>query len=228
MELTCLLEDKSQQFIELVQIPDAVAYQRRHDGEIICVYAGGSNKQKLRSWGDWLTRTHSVTNGYELREAKRLSTKWELKLTSMTLKQIDRLAACDFSLLPRRCYPDAPKRLPETAPPARPKIEVGDIVASTVVPTWQYEVLEVLGDGKLTCRRLGVKPDLVVPQSEWGVTLVSKAPKEDIDVMDLERDLEEKEQDAITSIQPGGSWTPICKGGKQQSPDGKQCKPGVV
>ena len=159
VEITCDREDRKELFIELVKVTDTVAYQRRYDGEIICVYAGGSNKGKLKNWGDWLTRTHSVTHGYQLRAGERLSTKWELKLTPMTLTQIERLATCDFSLDPSSAYPDAPVR-----PPARFTVRaceiddfsVGDHVRSTTIKSWEYVVTALREDGCLDCRRLNV------------------------------------------------------------------------
>ena len=143
VEVACDAENKVAEFVELVRVNEHVAYQRRYDGEIIAVYAGGSNKQKLREWGDWLTRTSSVTNGYELRQGLRLSTKWELKLTTMTLNQIERLAECNFSLDPRRSYPDAPKRQPERVPTMLEieGIGVGSHVRSVTVKHWEYIVL---------------------------------------------------------------------------------------
>ncbi len=145
-------------------------------GEIIAVYAGGSNKQKLREWGDWLTRTHSVTNGYELRQGLRLSTKWELKLTTMTVAQIERLAQCNFTLDPRRAYPDPPKRQPERVP-SMLEIEgigVGSHVRSVTVRHWEYVVLAVRQDGLLDCERLNVNPPIIVAMHPGSVELVAK------------------------------------------------------
>jgi hypothetical protein len=67
-ELTCDREDKSQRFVDLVNVSDTVAYQRRFDGEIICVYAGFSNKVKARLWGEWLVSKHTIASGFEVRE----------------------------------------------------------------------------------------------------------------------------------------------------------------
>ena len=174
---------------ELVSIGDAVAYFKSPEGEIGCTYAGFSNKGTAKRWGEWLALNHSVANGFEVREAKRLTNfKHELKLWGMSPKQIGRLAECDLRKNPPGNYGDAPKRRPEPTPPARPLIEVGDIVSSTVVPHWQYEVMEVEEGGKLQCRRLD-NPTVIVAQSEWSVKLVSKAPKEvahpTIDVSDV-------------------------------------------
>jgi len=165
---------------ELVPISDTVAYFKSPDGEIGCTYAGFNNKSTAKRWGEWLALNHSVATGFEVREAKRLTNfKHELKLWGMSPKQIQRLSECDLRKSPPSNYGDAPKRPSQPAPPARPLIEVGDIVSSTVVPHWRYEVVEVEGDGKLQCRRLD-DPTVVVAQSEWSVTLISKSPKDEV------------------------------------------------
>ena len=165
-----------------------VAYQRRCDGEIIAVYAGSSNKQKLREWGDWLTRTHSVTNGYELRQGLRLSTKWELKLTAMTLNQIKRLAECNFNLDPRRSYPDAPKRQPALGL-SMLEIEgigVGSQVRSVTVRHWEYTVLAVRQDGMLDCERLNVNPPIRVAMHPGSVELIAKTASDAVETVSAE------------------------------------------
>lgn len=48
---------------ELVSVSHNVSYFRNPNGDS-CVYIGGNNKQKLRGWGDWLTRTHAVSPLY--------------------------------------------------------------------------------------------------------------------------------------------------------------------
>ena len=176
------------EFVELVQVNEHVAYQRRYDGEIITVYAGSSNKQKLRDWGDWLTRTNSVTNGYELRQGLRLSTKWELKLTAMTLNQIKRLAECNFTLLPRRSYPDAPKRQPERVPTMLEieGIGVGSQVRSVTVRHWEYTVLAVRQDGMLDCQRLNVNPPFRVAMHPSSVELVAKTASDAVETVSAE------------------------------------------
>ena len=190
------------EFIELVLLNENVAYQRRYDGEIIAVYAGGSNKQKLRDWGDWLTRTNSVTNGYELRQGLRLSTKWELKLTTMTLNQIERLAECDFSLDPRKCYPDAPKRQPERVP-SMLEIEgigVGSHVRSVTVKHWEYLVLAVRQDGLLDCERLNVNPSIKVAMHPSSVELIAKTASDAVETVSASAEpLEQKSIVAIAS-----------------------------
>ncbi len=167
---------------------------KRLDGEIISVYAGGNNKGKLRNWGDWLTRTHSVTSGYELREGKRLDTKWELKLTAMTLKQIERLATCNFSKDPRSCYPEAPKR---PAQPAPRIVEVGDIgvgdrVRSVTVKHWEYTVTGINSDGFFECEREGTNPVITQVLHPGSVELVRKIDVVDVASQELADDLEQQ------------------------------------
>jgi hypothetical protein len=180
-------------YINLVRVNDCVAYMRRLDGEIVSVYAGGNNKGKLKSWGDWLTRTNSITNGYELREAKRLDTKWEIKLTPMTLKQIDRLAACDFNKDPRSNYPDAPKRQLEKVPSniELDNFQPGDVVSSVTVRNWSYTVLGVRDDGFLEVERIGVNPQIKSTLSPASVELVRRGSV-----------LQGAAQEALESIQP--------------------------
>jgi len=183
--------------IDLVQVSDSVAYMRRLHGEVIAVYVGANNKQKLRNWGDWLCCTHSVTQGYELREAKRLNAKWELKLTPMTQKQIERLAACDFTKDPRSSYPDAPKR------PAPRIVEVGDIgvgdrVRSVTVKHWEYTVTGINSDGFFECDRLGTNPVITQVLHPGSVELVHKIDVVDVVATELAEHLEQQ----VESIAP--------------------------
>lgn len=91
-------EGKQMPYIELVQHPQnsAIAYQRKHDGEIICVYVGFKTKAHAQSW---LHFFEAVTSRVQLRQAKRLeSYKWEVKVQGVSVKQIERYARdCDFS-----------------------------------------------------------------------------------------------------------------------------------
>lgn len=198
------VEPTEPQYIDLVRVTDSVGYMRRLDGEIIAVYAGGSNKGKLRNWGDWLTRTHSVTHAYEIREAKRLGTKWELKLTPMTLAQIERLAACDFSKDPRSNYPDAPKR-PAERVPSMVEIEgigVGDIVRSTTVKNWEYKVISIDSDNFLVCDRLNTNPTITQVLHPGSVELVTKADVVDVAAQELADYLEQQAQAIAPVIDP--------------------------
>ena len=77
-------------YVELIPVNHLVSYQRRRvDGEIICCYLAGNNKNRLKDWGSWLCNQHSVGSGFELREAVRLTAfKHELKIWGMSFKQI--------------------------------------------------------------------------------------------------------------------------------------------
>lgn len=185
-ELTCDREDKSQRFVELVNVSDSVAYQRRFDGEIICAYAGFSNKAKARLWGEWLVSKHTIASGFEVRESIRLSTKHELKLWGINLEQIQRLADCDLTKSPPSNYGDAPKRNHYTpAPPAKPPaasiedLEPGDIVRSVACPEWLYRLVEIKGSGILDCERLGVPEPYRLGMKADTVSLVSKKVSEE-------------------------------------------------
>lgn len=98
---------------------------------------------------------------------------------------------------------------------ARPKIEVGDVVASQLVPDWKYEVVEVKEDGKLDCRRLGIEPALTISQSSWSVTLISKATPTPTEA-EVEKELE-----ALASIQPPDSPV-IAVSGYSANPIGRR------
>lgn len=197
-----------QPFVELVQVSDAIAYQIKRDGEIICTYAGFGNKAKAKQWGEFLAVHHTVAQAFEVREAKRLTNvKHELKLWGLSINQIQRLAECDFSKDPHSLsnpFSKAPKPLLQKValqnqPATVEELSVGDIVASRSVPAWTYRVLEVKPDGNLNCEKLGCQPPLRLGLHVKGVTLVSKAPP-----TPTEAELEE-ELEAFASIQPPDS-----------------------
>jgi hypothetical protein len=81
---------KAQDVFELVKVGNEVSYMKRRDsGEIVCCYLGGSNKQTLRAWGEWLCVNHSVGSKFGVRTAQRLTQfKHELKVWGMSLIQI--------------------------------------------------------------------------------------------------------------------------------------------
>jgi hypothetical protein len=91
-------EGEAMPYMELVRHPEnsAIAYQRKHDGEIICVYVGFRTKAIAQSW---LHFFEAVTSRVQLRQAKRLEEfKWEVKVQGVSIKQIERYAGdCDFS-----------------------------------------------------------------------------------------------------------------------------------
>jgi len=58
VQLACVSDaTEEQDYIEMVQVSGQVAYQRKHDGEIICTYLAGNNKHRLKLWGEWLGRS---------------------------------------------------------------------------------------------------------------------------------------------------------------------------
>ena len=89
-------------YIELVQHPQnkAIAYQRRHDSQIVCVYLGCNSKTRINCWSEWLRRqdwglTHDPCNNSRI--AKRLTQfKYELKLPAMSKERINQLALHNF------------------------------------------------------------------------------------------------------------------------------------
>ena len=97
---------EAKDLFELVNLSDTVAYMKRSsDGEILCCYLGGSNKQTLKAWGEWLCLVHSVGTKFELRTAQRLTQfKHELKVWGMSLPQIQRLAESDTLELLQKCF----------------------------------------------------------------------------------------------------------------------------
>jgi hypothetical protein len=93
-------------YIELIQHPQnkALAYQRKHDSEIVCVYLGGNSMSRIKSWSEWLYRQNwglTRTECNNSRKALRLTQfKYELKLPAMSRERINQLALHNFSKLP--------------------------------------------------------------------------------------------------------------------------------
>ena len=93
-------------YIELIQHPqnEALAYQRKHDSEILCVYLGCNNMSRIKSWSEWLYRQNwglTRTECNNSRKALRLTQfKYELKLPAMSRERINQLAKHNFSKLP--------------------------------------------------------------------------------------------------------------------------------
>jgi len=153
-------------YIELVSHPEnkAIAYQRKHDGEIICTYIGFRTKAIAQSWIHYV---EAITSGVELRSSKRmLGFKWEMKIKGMSVRQIERLATEDIS----KSYSTKPSQTPQAL-----KIEAGDIVTQLLTPSHSYRVEAILPNGVLDCTnlvtsaRLGLRPATV--------SLVQKASK---------------------------------------------------
>ena len=93
--------EKKQPYTDLVLINEQVGYLRTTgEGKILAVYIGGNNRQRLKQWGDIITYEKAIASGYELREGRRLETKWELRLSPMPLCLVERLARWDFTKEP--------------------------------------------------------------------------------------------------------------------------------
>jgi hypothetical protein len=96
------LETKKPAYTEFVELSDRVGYIKvQSTGEIQCVYAGFSRKDRAEAWGRFLAVTHDIASGFEVRPAKHLACKWEVKFWDMSLSQIQKLAAEDLSKSPR-------------------------------------------------------------------------------------------------------------------------------
>jgi hypothetical protein len=191
--LCCLLSDAPQPnddkgtneaektaYIELVTHPEnkAIAYQRKHDGEILCLYVGFRTKAIAQSWMHFL---EAITDRVELRQTKRMQGfKWEMKVKGMSMQQIERLAkeAIDKTYRPEigSTKPPSytPRRIPQSVNPE--EVGEGDIVTALLTPSASYKVLQVMPNGILDCTnlttgdRLGLRPG--------AVTLVQKAETE--------------------------------------------------
>jgi hypothetical protein len=188
--LCCLLSDAPQHnenkgtaeaegmaYIELVTHSEnkAIAYQRKHDGEIICVYVGFRTKAIAQSWMHFI---EAVTDRVELRQALRMQGfKWEMKVKGMSIQQIERLAkeAIDKTYRTEVNTAVPPTYKPRSIPqPVNPEnVGEGDIVTALLTPSASYKVIQVMPNGILDCEnlttgdRLGIRPS--------AVTLVQKA-----------------------------------------------------
>lgn len=169
----CVIETTP--YVELVKVCDALFYQRKHDGEIICAYFGFRTKALAQSW---LHFFEAITSKVELRQAKRLEHKWEIKVKGLSIKQIDRyVKECDFSKSYRTevasSKPPSYKK-PEIPQPVNPdEVGEGDIVTALLTPSASYKIIQIMPNGILDCEnlttgdRLGLRPT--------AVTLVQKA-----------------------------------------------------
>ncbi len=165
-------------YVELVKVSNALFYQRKHDGEILCCYIGFRTKAIAQSWMHFFEAT---TSKVELRQAKRLEGfKWEVKVRGVSIKQIERFTTeCDFSKSYRTevasSLPPSYKK-PEPPQPVNPEqLESGDIVTPLLTPGDSYEILQVMPNGILDCKslRTGVNMGL----RPTAVSLVQKASK---------------------------------------------------
>jgi hypothetical protein len=168
---------ESMAYCEFVKVGDRVGYIRVNTtGEIIATYAGFNNKSRAKSWANYL---ETMTSRIELRAAKRLGNwKHELKMSGLSMKQIERLAAENLDKMPPNKEPSLPPSYkPQPIPqPVNPdEVEPGDIVVALLSPSASYRVEQVMPNGILDCEnltsgdRLGLRPG--------AVSLVQKAEK---------------------------------------------------
>ena len=95
-------EGEHMPYAEFVEVSDKVGYIKVvHSGEIKATYAGFSRKDRAEAWGRLLAVTHDIASGFEVRSARHLPCKWELKLWDMSISQIQKLAAEDLTKSPR-------------------------------------------------------------------------------------------------------------------------------
>ncbi len=181
-------ESEAMPFVQLVRHPEngAIAYQRKHDGEIICAYIGFRTKALASSWKQAL---EVLTSSVEMRQGKRLEGfKWELKAKGLSIAQINRLASEDLNKSYRpeigsakpASYKPQPK--PEAVNPD--EVQPGDIVTPLLTPGDSYEVLSVMPNGILDCKSL--RTGVQMGMRPTAVSLVQKAqPTEKIEFNDL-------------------------------------------
>jgi hypothetical protein len=172
-----LAQPEKTTYTEFVEVSDRIGYIRVNTtGEIIATYAGFNNKSRAKSWANYL---EAMTSRIELRAAKRLGDwKHELKISGLSIKQIERLAAENLDKMP----PEKEQSLPPTYKPqpipqsVKPdEVGEGDIVTALLTPSSSYKIIQVMPNGILDCEnlttgdRLGLRPG--------AVSLVQKAEK---------------------------------------------------
>jgi hypothetical protein len=111
-------ETEQMNYIELVELNPTVAYQRKHDGEIVCAYLGTANQKLANNWAECLQLWGCRA---EVRKAKRLSdadVKWEVKIWGISNQQLDRIAINHTSPF---------QSVPQIARPAEKKSEDADL-----------------------------------------------------------------------------------------------------
>lgn len=174
------LEVEGMAYIELVRHPEneAVAYQRKHDGQIVCTYLGFRTKVIASSW---LRAVEVLTSAVELRQAKRITGfKWELKIKGLSMTQIDRLARENLTRTYRQEITEAVKpptyKEPERKLPVNPdEVKPGDIVTPLLTPGDSYEIIQVMPNGILDCRSL--RTGVNMGMRPGAVSLLSKGEK---------------------------------------------------
>lgn len=123
---------KASTYIELVQHPnnEAIAYQRKHNSEIICVYLGCNSTSRLKSWSEWLYRQDWGLTRQECnnsRQASRLTQfKYELKLPALSWKHINQLVKHNFS--------KPPKKLVDSSKTTDTNLQIAPSLASSPSP----------------------------------------------------------------------------------------------
>jgi hypothetical protein len=174
---TITLSSPESAYCEFVKVSDRIGYIKINTtGEIIATYAGFNNKTRAKSWANYL---ETMTSRIELRAAKRLGDwKHELKMSGLSIKQIERIATENLDKMPPDKEPSLPPTYkPQLIPqPVNPD-EVGkdDIVTALLTPSASYKIIQVMPNGILDCEnlttgdRLGLRPG--------AVSLVQKAEK---------------------------------------------------
>lgn len=160
-ENKCTHEGETVPYIELVEVTDAIAYQKKSaSGEIVCTYIGFATKGKAVSWQRFV---ETMTSAVELRPAKRLERcKWEIKAKGLSITQIQRLSEQDFT---KAFKPEAANTEPPAVQPN--EFKPGDIVVQSLTPSASFKVEEILPNGVLDCTNLttgdrqGLRPSAV-------------------------------------------------------------------
>jgi len=185
-------EPEKPTYTEFVKVSDRIGYVKLNTtGEIIATYAGFNNKARAKSWANYL---ETMTSRIELRAAKRLGDwKHELKLSGLSIKQIERIAAENLDKMPPAKEPSLPPSYkPQPIPqPVKPdEVGEGDIVTALLTPSSSYKVIQVMPNGILDCEnltsgdRLGLRPGAVslvqkVVQPEVTQQVIDLEPKPD-------------------------------------------------
>ena len=162
-------EPEQATYTEFVGVSDRIGYIKVNTtGEIIATYAGFNNKSRAKSWANYL---ETMTSRIELRAAKRLGDwKHELKISGLSIKQIERIAAENLDKMPPDKEPSLPPtHKPQLIPqPVNPdEVGQGDIVTALLTPSASYRVEQVMSNGILDCtnlttgNRLGLRPGAV-------------------------------------------------------------------
>ena len=90
-------------YVELVQHSQnkALAYQRQHDSQIVCVYLGCNSISRIKSWSEWLYRQNWGLTRTECNNSRKAlcltEFKYELKLPALSKERINQLAKHNFS-----------------------------------------------------------------------------------------------------------------------------------